>query len=127
MLRFILDALGTLLVLTYLYVRGASVTTTSETDSKFTYTHENGNTKYVFLSQQFKHVTTYSRWFIRTKTDYGYMVEVIKYVNNTATAAMVQGYPHLCSPYLVNTTFPHRIAIAACIAELTRMEKKEGQ
>lgn len=106
------------LVVIHLLLRGEYTVRTTVTPIEYRYKHtlrlKNGSTRtIVWRCKQHKHRVRSNRWYILTRTQYTYGVEMISIDDATFTDYHIAHYPHMCGWYMANTNFPHRCAINA--------------
>ena len=105
----------------YVFIRGSSTVKTEVTEQGFRYVkHLDGGFLMLIECVQKRHTVCYSRWWIKNKTYYTYHVEIIRVKGNVSYGNVKRVYPHLCAKRLYATTYPHRLAVNACLDEITQ-------
>ena len=105
------------LFLTAIYInsRGESDTKTMATGEIFSYSCDHHDGLLKFTSEEFRHVTKFSRWYLPKHVRYTYLVSVIKESEGLRNVIEVFPMPMLCSKKFAQTTLPHRLAISECL------------
>lgn len=121
MIDLIFHVFSAIAMALYVFLVKDTVVNKSVTEQNFRYVKHlsNGYLLLIECIQQKHLLVRKSRW-VRNKTYYTYDVVIIKVKGDKMYATVKRTYPHMCPRMFTNTTYPHRLAINACLDEITQ-------
>lgn len=121
MIGLLFEIFTAIIAALYITIHGNVVVNTNMTDLKFRHVKKlNGSHMLLIDCQQFKHRCVYERWWLINRTRYTYRVEILECKDSTMVKSFQRTYPHMGPRILRNTTYPHRLAVNACIDEIIK-------
>lgn len=121
MIGLLFEIFTAIIAALYIAFRGNVVVQTDVTEHDFRYV-KNLNNGHILLidCQQYRHRLLYERWWLMNRNTYTYFVEILQCENSAIVKTFHRTYPHMGPMILCNTTYPHRLAVNACIDDVIK-------